>query len=288
MKRIVLVLLALVVAVPLLAQQTTIPSTATPQGTYNVTGGALQLNRATLSAQDSGTCTTANACVVLALGPTDTSANITASGTFSATAQIEATLGNGQWAALSCPTFTAGAAVSSFTSTGAWECSVPGMVALRVRVSSYTSGSALIALSSTPAKTASGGGTSSIPNPLPVIGPTDTPCYVQGGTGTLNNTTNHANCKATAAIFKGVRAINTTGTLAYVRTYNLATDATCSSATGFVESIPVPASTTGAGVIDVLSNFAYSTGLAYCVTGGSSSTDNTAPPAGVMITLSFD
>lgn len=133
------------------------------------------------------------------------------------------------------------------------------------------------------------GATSIVPSPSnsqAITLPLDTPCYVQGGTGTLNNTTNHANCKASSAVFKGVRATNTTGSDAYVRLYNLATDVTCSSATGFVETIAI--GTGGTMNVDLLSNFAYSTGLAYCVTGGGSSTDNTPPPAGVYITLAYD
>lgn len=116
-------------------------------------------------------------------------------------------------------------------------------------------------------------------------GVTFTPCYVKAGIGTTNDTTNHANCKNAAGTFYGVRAINTSGTVAYLRMYNLTTDPTCSSSTGFVESIPIPASTTGAGLIDPLSTFSYGTGISYCVTGGGGNTDNTAPPAGVYITI---
>lgn len=113
-----------------------------------------------------------------------------------------------------------------------------------------------------------------------------TPCYIKGGTGTLADTTNHANCKATPGNFYGFRAINTSATLAYLKMYDLATDPTCSSATGFIESIPIPASATGAGAIEPSNSpIAYAAGIAYCVTGGSASTDNSAPPAGVFITL---
>jgi hypothetical protein len=113
-------------------------------------------------------------------------------------------------------------------------------------------------------------------------------CYVKSGTGTLNDTTNHANCKASAGNLYGVRAINTSATLAYLKLYNLTTDPTCSSATGFIESIPIPAQATGAGFIDP-ANLAinYTTGIGYCVTGAGANTDNSAPPAGVYITLKY-
>jgi hypothetical protein len=285
-------LCALMIAAPSFAQQTTIPSTASPTTSYQINGGALQLIQATLSAQDSGTCTTARACIVLTLGPTDSTADITANGTFTGTAQIEATLGNGQWTSLACPTFSQGSAVNSFTAAGGWQCDVSGKTQIRLRISSYTSGSAVVALASGPARSAS----FNLSNqPISIVGPTDTPCYVKGGTGTLNDTTNHANCKASAAIFKGGRALNTSTTIACLKLYNLATDPTLSSATGFVESIPIPPASAAGGAggwIDVLSNFSYSTGLAYGVTGMTgvtcSGTENSAPPAGVFVTLSYD
>jgi hypothetical protein len=111
-------------------------------------------------------------------------------------------------------------------------------------------------------------------------------CYVKAGTGTLADTTNHANCKASAGNLYGVRAVNTSATIAYLRLYNLATDATCTSATGFVESIPIPALATAYALVDTGSvPIGYAVGIAYCVTGAGASTDNSAPPAGVYITL---
>lgn len=113
-----------------------------------------------------------------------------------------------------------------------------------------------------------------------------TPCYIKSGTGTTNDNTNHANCKSTSATYLGGRALNLTGTNAYLKLYNLATDASCGTATGFVETIPIPASATG--WIDIFSDFTYSAGLAYCVVGGNTNTDNSAPPAGVFITLGYN
>jgi hypothetical protein len=94
--------------------------------------------------------------------------------------------------------------------------------------------------------------------------------------------TNATNCKASAGNFYGFRVVNTTATLYYLRMYNLASAPTCSSATGWVESIPIPASTSGAGIVAInLHGENYTTGISYCFTGGASSTDNTNAATGV-------
>lgn len=100
------------------------------------------------------------------------------------------------------------------------------------------------------------------------------------GTGTTAST-NRTLCKNGAGNFYGIWAINPTGTLAYVRIYNLTTIPTCSSATGFVRSIPIPANTSGAGIVLLVPPIAFATGFSYCVTGGGGSTDNTNAVAGV-------
>jgi hypothetical protein len=117
-------------------------------------------------------------------------------------------------------------------------------------------------------------------------------CYLKGGTGSLADTTNHANCKNANAALYGIRAINTGAAKAYLRLYNLATDPTCSSATGFLESIPIPADVAGSGGAGFIDShpqmlYSFSAGLAYCLTGGGGNTDNTAPPAGVYVTLQY-
>src|ERR1035438_171369 len=63
--------------------------------------------------------------------------------------------------------------------------------------------------------------------------------------------TNATVCKASAGNVYGFRFVNTTATLYYLRMYNLTSGPTCSSATGFVESIPIPASATGAGIVAI-------------------------------------
>lgn len=100
--------------------------------------------------------------------------------------------------------------------------------------------------------------------------------------------TNATNCKASAGNVYGFRFVNTSGTLYYLRMYNLSSSPTCSSATGFIETIPIPASTSGAGLVAIEPmGEAYSTGIGFCFTGGSSSTDNTNAATGVFGTILY-
>jgi hypothetical protein len=108
-------------------------------------------------------------------------------------------------------------------------------------------------------------------------------CYLQSAAST-----NSTNCKASPGNFYGVRAVNTTASLYYLRLYNSSSAPTCSSSTGFIESIPIPASATGAGIMAVLPiPIGYSTGISFCFTGGGSSTDNTSAATGVYLTLYY-
>lgn len=108
------------------------------------------------------------------------------------------------------------------------------------------------------------------------------PCYI-----TSAASTNATNCKASAGNLYGVEVINTTSTLYYLRLYNLGSAPTCSSATGFVRTIPIPHNTgTGAGIANFYSvGEEYSTGIGFCLTGGGASTDNTNAATGVYVTL---
>jgi hypothetical protein len=108
-------------------------------------------------------------------------------------------------------------------------------------------------------------------------------CYLQSAAST-----NATNCKASSGNLYGVRAINTTATLYYLRLYNASGTPTCSSATGFIESIPIPASATGAGIAAITPvAIGYSTGIAFCLTGGGSSTDNTNAATGIYLAVYY-
>ncbi len=101
--------------------------------------------------------------------------------------------------------------------------------------------------------------------------------------------TNATNCKNAAGLLYGVELINTTSTIYYLRLYKLSSSPKCSSATGFIRTIPIPHGTgAGAG----LSSFytvgeTYGTGIGFCLTGGGSSTDNTNAATGVYLTVFY-
>ncbi len=105
-------------------------------------------------------------------------------------------------------------------------------------------------------------------------------CYIVSAASTNSN-----NCKNAAGNVYGFRLVNISTTVYYLRLYNLSSAPTCSSATGFIESIPVPpAAAAGAAggivsVTDIPVN--YGTGIGYCITGGAASTDNTSAATGI-------
>lgn len=100
--------------------------------------------------------------------------------------------------------------------------------------------------------------------------------------------TNSTNVKASAGNLYSITLVNTTATLYYLRLYNLASAPTCSSATGYVTTVPVPASTTGAGLtVNLNVGAAFTTGIGYCITGGPTSTDNTNAAVGIYGFLAY-
>lgn len=104
--------------------------------------------------------------------------------------------------------------------------------------------------------------------------------------------TNATNVKASAGVIKAMNLINTTTTIYYLRMYNLATSPTCSSATGFVRTWPVPPAGAAGGAGGIAINLGaggttFSTGIAFCLTGGPTSTDNTNAATGVFVNLDY-
>jgi hypothetical protein len=108
--------------------------------------------------------------------------------------------------------------------------------------------------------------------------------------GFVTTTSTNATLIGTAGVHTvyGLGCFNTTTTIAYLRVYDLGVAPTPSSATGFLYSIPcAPASASGLvggetipiGAVGVK----RANGLAFAVTGGGGSTDNTAAPAGVYV-----
>lgn len=105
-------------------------------------------------------------------------------------------------------------------------------------------------------------------------------------------TTNSTSVKASSGVLYGMNLINTTTTIYYLRMYDSASAPTCSSATGFVRTWPVPpaAAAGGGGGIAVSlpsTGTQFASGIGFCVTGGPTSTDNTSAATGVFINLDY-
>jgi hypothetical protein len=97
--------------------------------------------------------------------------------------------------------------------------------------------------------------------------------------------TNSTNVKNAAGSVYYIHVTNTTGTTYYLRLYNLSAAPTCSSATGFIESIPILGTSPNGRALSV--GMTFGTGIGFCLTGGGSSTDNTNAATGVYISLGY-
>lgn len=109
-------------------------------------------------------------------------------------------------------------------------------------------------------------------------------CYIPSAA-----TTNATLCKNAPGTIYSISVINTTSALYYLRLYNLAVAPTCSSAIGFIESIPVPHNTgTGGGFVrpDPVGR-SYGTGIGFCLTAGASNNDNVAAAAGLYVSIGY-
>lgn len=115
-------------------------------------------------------------------------------------------------------------------------------------------------------------------------------CEIQSGTGSTAST-NATNCKNAAGDLYAWWFINTSATIGYVRLYNLSSTPTCTSATGFVRTIPIPpaasAGQAGGVVYGVTLPRNFSAGIAYCITGGGGNADGTNAPAGIFGELNY-
>lgn len=98
--------------------------------------------------------------------------------------------------------------------------------------------------------------------------------------------TNSTSCKGSAGNLYGFEVYNTSTTVYYLRLYNASSAPTCSSGTGFIRTIPIPPASAAGQVGGIVSNQSipvnFATGIGYCITGGSSSTDNTNAATGVF------
>jgi hypothetical protein len=94
----------------------------------------------------SADCSTANSCVTLTKSANDAGAAAVITGTFNATQLFEATVDNTNWTAVSAAPIDGGAAVTSTTTTGAWQITAAGFTGIRVRATPYVSGTAVVSL----------------------------------------------------------------------------------------------------------------------------------------------
>lgn len=95
---------------------------------------------------------------------------------------------------------------------------------------------------------------------------------------------NHAVIKAGAGQVYKISVTNNSATVNYLRLYNATTGFNgCNSATNLVYATVIPASTSGAGVVDSWNlGIAFSTGISICVTSGYATTDTTNATATAM------
>lgn len=253
----------------------------------------------------SANCATASSCLVFNGMPSSGTVGVQVIGTFTATGLFEGSGNGATYDEVSCTAVDGSGNASSFTAAGIWQCPVSGLTGFRVRLSAYTSGSAEIWLSATPASSGSGGGTlptledilTELEEIRDLLASTDPVGVLPKATATGGTSgcaivsaasTNATSCATAAGGFYGFDITNTTTTLYYLRLYNTAGAPTCSSATGFIRSIAlVPAAAAG-GVggnylsLSIPNTGSFTTGIGYCITAGSSSTDNTNAAVGLL------
>lgn len=236
-----------------------------------------------ITVQDSGTaCSVTATCATwqALLPPTLTFQVV---GTFSATLTVEATGDNLTWFAVNALNLGSGASATTITAAGQYTVANVGFERVRLRATTLASGGANVSLIGGTASSAAGSSTEFVQ--VATANPADTPLtsYL-----TSAASTNSTNVKASPGNVYGLSCINTTATLYYWRLYNLAAAPTCSSATGFIETLPCPASATGAGFVRPHpAGQAFTTGIGYCLTGGGSSTDNSNAATGVYLTVLY-
>jgi hypothetical protein len=109
-------------------------------------------------------------------------------------------------------------------------------------------------------------------------------------THTLSAASNNStNVKNAAGVLLNVTIVNTTTTAGDFRVYNTASAPTCSSATGVVWNVPIPANTTAAGIVIPIPGGMYlGTGISFCYTGANADNDNTNAVTGVNINLLYN
>lgn len=101
------------------------------------------------SATSTASCPSSGCVVLYVTGQSRVALQVT--GTYSGTVSFEGSIDNVNFAALNLLPLNSATAASSTTSTGIWQgTNIGGLVAVRARMSSYSSGAAIINLVSVP------------------------------------------------------------------------------------------------------------------------------------------
>jgi hypothetical protein len=110
-------------------------------------------------------CTATNACLILSVPANVGGATIQLSGTFSATTQFEASgdplsvsVASATWVAISATPSNSTTTATSATAAGVWQVNLSGYRRIRVRVSTYASGTVAAAINLSTASARAGGG----------------------------------------------------------------------------------------------------------------------------------
>src|SRR6202167_2508451 len=115
----------------------------------------------------SGTsCGTSGACVSQTVSQSQGGATISLTGTFSATLQFEATnavnpfdpANSAAWVSISVTPLGSSTAVTSATAVGTWQVNVAALTAIRVRCSTYASGTVVVNINLSQASARTNGG----------------------------------------------------------------------------------------------------------------------------------
>lgn len=193
-----------------------------------------------------------------------------------------------------------GAIVTGGTANGTWTCQAAGYQLMRVNMTSFTSGTAVVTLNASAGSNQppigtqgtatnitavngsaiTGGVTGQLPvNMLPLTAGGLSVYFVQP-----TASDNHVVIKAGAGQVYKISVTNNSATVNYIRLYNATTGFNgCNSATNLVYANAIPASTSGSGILDQWdAGMAFATGISICVTSGYASTDTTNATASAM------
>ena len=122
--------------------------------------------------------------------------------------------------------------------------------------------------------------------PLPVQGLAGTSGGLSRSRTLIPNNTTAIVVKASAGQLYKIRATNNSAVIAYIKLYD-ATSATAGAGT-VVDTIMIPASASGAGIVDTTDlGIEHATGITYVVTTGIADADTAAPAADAYVVTMF-